>query len=90
MDTKYFVEASKIDDGNYICGVAHSHVGGVPVFMSSTDERIQKDLQVLFPDAIGLIMNPFAKDGIDFRVYRIDLEDDSVEKIEYGYLGNKR
>jgi len=90
VDTKYFVEASKINDGNYICGVAHSHVAGVKVFMSGTDEQIQKDIQVLFPDAVGLIMNPFTKDGIDFKFYRLDLDDDSVEQVEYGYLGGKK
>lgn len=90
VDAKCFVEASQVNDGDYICGLAHSHVGGVPVFMSSTDEKIQKDLQVLFSDCVGLVMNPFAKDGIDFKFYRLDPEDDSVKKIEYGYLGGKK
>lgn len=86
-DTKYFTEASKIDDGNYIVGLSHSHVGGIPVFMSGTDQKTQKDFQAMFSDSIALVMNPFTKDGICFRFYRF--EDGAIKQVNYGYLGCK-
>ena len=84
-DTQSFIEASNIDDGNYIVGLAHSHVGGVPVFMSPTDRATQKDFQAMFSDSIALVMNPFFQDGIKFRIYRFDEEDD-LKEIPHGYL----
>ena len=83
-DTKYFSKASKIDDGNYIVGLSHSHVGGIPVFMSGTDQTTQKDFQAMFSDSIALVMNPFGQDGITFKFYRF--EDGSLKQVRYGYL----
>lgn len=81
---KYFNKASEIDDGNYVVGLAHSHVGEIPVFMSGTDQTTQKDFQSMFPDAVSLVMNPFTTDGISFKFYRFDGE--QIKELTYGYL----
>lgn len=83
-DTRCFSEASKIRDGNYVVGMAHSHVGGIPVFMSSTDRATQKDFQAMFSDAVSMVMNPFTPDGICFRFYRF--ENGSIRQVRHGYL----
>jgi len=83
MNPDNFSQASSIDDGNYVIGWGHSHPG-FQVFMSGTDKTTQKDFQAMFPDAIALVMNPFAKHGIDFKFFRY--EDGHLEKIKYDYL----
>lgn len=82
--TKYFSEASEIDDGNYVVGLAHSHVGKIPVFMSGTDQTTQQDFQSIFPDAVSLVMNPFTAEGISFKFYRFD--GGTIKELTYGYL----
>jgi hypothetical protein len=83
-DTPSFSEVSKIKDGNQVVGLAHSHVGTIPVFMSGTDKTTQKDFQAMFSDSISMVMNPFTPDGICFRFYRF--EDDSIKQVPHGFL----
>ncbi|MBN1861680.1 MAG: hypothetical protein JW840_09500 [Candidatus Thermoplasmatota archaeon] len=84
VGTQFFNEASEIDDGNYVVGLAHSHVGSVPVFMSEPDQRTQKGFQALFSDAVALVMNPFMPDGVCFRFYRI--EEGKAKQLPHGFL----
>ena len=86
-DTPSFSEVSKIKDGNQVVGLAHSHVGTIPVFMSGTDKATQKDFQSMFSDSIAMVMNPFTPDGICFRFYRF--EDGSIKQIRHGFLRYK-
>ncbi len=65
-------------------GLAHSHVGNVPVFMSGLDQETQRDFQAMFSDAISMVMNPFTPDGICFRFYRF--VDGSIKQVPHGYL----
>jgi len=83
-DAGCFAEASKIKDGNYIVGSAHSHVGGIPVFMSTPDRKTQRDFQAIFSDAVSMVMNPFTPDGICFKFYRF--ENGTLKQLRYGYL----
>ena len=86
-DTPSFFEVSKIKDGNHVVGLAHSHVGSVPVFMSGTDQDTQKSFQSMFSDSISMVMNPFTPDGICFRFYRF--EDGSIKQVRHGFLRYK-
>ena len=83
-DIPSFEKASQTKDGKIVVGLAHSHVGSIPVFMSGTDQKTQKDLQTIFSDAISMVMNPFTPDGICFRFYRF--ENGSLRQVPYGYL----
>jgi len=79
-----FSKASEIEDENYICGWGHSHPG-FKTFMSGTDEATQMDFQALFPDAVAMVMNPFSKNGIEFKFFRYN-ESGHLERIKYDYL----
>jgi proteasome lid subunit RPN8/RPN11 len=79
-----FTEAGNIIDGNYICGWCHSHPF-MSIFMSGNDRGTQFDFQSMFPDAIAMVMNPFANNGIDFSFFRFN-EDNVLEKISYNYM----
>lgn len=81
---KSFVEASEIDDGNYVTGWCHDHPN-FQVFMSGIDKRTQKDFQALFPDAVAMVMNPFSKNGIDFKFFRYN-EDGELKKLKHDFL----
>jgi len=78
-----FLEATKENNGNFIVGWSHSHPG-FSVFMSPTDEATQKDFQSLFSDAVAMVMNPFSRDGIEFKFFRYN--EGRLEKIQYDYL----
>lgn len=79
-----FAKASEINDGNYIIGWSHSHPK-FRVFMSGTDEATQIDFQNLFPDSVAMVMNPFGKNGIEFKFFRYN-EDGRLEKLNYDYM----
>lgn len=81
---KSFVEAGDIKDNNYIIGWSHDHPG-FKVFMSGTDRATQTDFQALFPDAVAMVMNPFSKNGIDFKFFRYN-ENGDLKKLKYDFL----
>lgn len=83
MKPENFSKATSIKDGNYVVGWSHSHPG-FEVFMSPKDKSTQLNFQAMFPDAVSLVMNPFGKDGIDFKFFRY--KDDNLEKIKYDFL----
>ena len=53
--------------------------------MSGTDQRTQTDFQSMFPDAIALVMNPFGKNGIDYKFFRYD-ENGRMKNINYDFI----
>lgn len=88
IPSESYTKASEINDGNYTCGWGHSHPG-FKTFISKTDEATQKDFQAFFPDAVALVMNPYAKNGIEFKFFRYEDSDKHPNEIKYDYLVNR-
>jgi 26S proteasome regulatory subunit N11 len=59
--------------GQSTVGWFHSHPGH-GVFMSATDTQHQRQGQGLFPDYVGLVMDPFRPGGVDFAFFRANGE----------------
>ena len=77
-----FARANK-DDGLYVVGAAHSHPG-LTVFLSSIDKETHRRFQQIFPDYVSMVMDPFHKEGISFKFYR--LENSREKEIGFDYL----
>lgn len=84
MDVGELAEVSKtVESSNYVVGWAHSHPR-FGVFLSRMDKRVQRDFQNLFPDSVALVLDPFIKDKITFKFFRV-VNERTVE-LEYRYL----
>jgi proteasome lid subunit RPN8/RPN11 len=66
----------------FVVGWAHTHPT-YTAFMSSTDQRHQRQGQELFADYVGLVLDMFHRDGIQFRFFRV--ENNHVVQIPHNF-----
>lgn len=73
---------AKTGNGRMVVGWAHSHPT-YTAFMSGTDQRFQSQGQGLYPDYVGLVIDPFRPRGVEFAFYRVT--NDEVVQLPHHY-----